>query len=517
MYSNCTGYIQMSKSNMWYDGIIASILALKLDIVFIVDPIKLMGFSKIRDILNKYYSRIIEFENELKLRKVLREKSYKILVIFQDKKDIPFDLLSIYATIEVDLNNIFPLLDIGPLCRISFDNYQIIYERYNELKKRYDRLSEMETNKFIENILSSKTIKEEKRAKDLINILNEFLTKTLTDKNIWGAISQIFGELMFLIHENNLNIDIKEIKFKINREFKEFVLKYYEDLMYSANCLIHFNILDLIFENPNQKTALICFDCMGFEEWNVVKRYIENRVNMEFNIRYSFVMLPSETNYSGNALFAGLTPKKIRELDYINKISWRNEERLFNSALNGRLGIEKNQIYFKRCVEPTEIDIHFDSFSDYQVIGLVFSLIDRLTHANLMDKISLIKNLQMHFEKSNILECIQSLLTQGFRVYFISDHGSTHCKGNGIHVNKVMIDTNAKRYLLGPKKELLEEYKTADSEIIQLKNMIGDDYLLLLTGDNMFSGKNDTGLTHGGISLEEMVVPFIEVKQHDRV
>ena len=79
------------------------------------------------------------------------------------------------------------------------------------------------------------------------------------------------------------------------------------------------------------------------------------------------------------------------------------------------------------------------------------------------------------------------------------------------------MDLKARRYLLSDKQELMEEYETEDSKIIQLKNMIGEDYLLLLTGNNMFAGKNDEGLAHGGISIEEMIVPFIEVKYNDRV
>ena len=74
------------------------------------------------------------------------------------------------------------------------------------------------------------------------------------------------------------------------------------------------------------------------------------------------------------------------------------------------------------------------------------------------------------------------------------------------------MDLKAKRYLLSDKKELLKEYSTENSKIVQFKNMIGENYLLLLTENNMFAGKNDEGLTHGGISIEEMVVPFIEVK-----
>jgi len=504
----------------WYDIIIDQIFASKTDVLFIVDPVNIIEFSKVKEILNKRFIKILKYENELKLRRTIRDVirgKEKILVVFRDKKSIPFDLLSTYATIEIDINTIFPLLNAGVLLQFPFDYYQEIYKEYNDLKKdRYDRLSESETGIFINNLLSSETIEERKKALELLESLKGSLNGPLTDYNIWGAISRTFGELKYLIDGNDLNIDLEQIGIEISNKFKDYVLKYYEDLIYSSNSLIHSNLLDIVFNNPDEKNALICFDCMGFEEWNVIKDYLEKRTNLAYDIKYSFTMLPSETSYSGNALFGGLIPKSIKELEFINKIHWKNEESLFKYSLNKRMNIDESLIYFKRCLDPRDIKIDFNSLNDYNAIGIIFSFIDRFTHQDLMNKSKLIQNISMHLKDSNLDIFIKSLLKQGFRVFFVSDHGSVFCRGNGINVKGDLVDSKAKRYLIVDKKELLEEYKTDNSEIFQFKNLIGDDFLLLLFGNNMFARRNDEGLTHGGISVEEMVVPFIEVKQNGR-
>ncbi len=508
--------IHMTK--MWYHKIVDSVSVSRTDVLFIIDPANLTGSSKARESLSEKFATIVAYENELKLRRILREKNRKTLIIFRDKKDIPFDLLSIHATIEVDINDIFPLLNKQVLLAHSVDYYQEIYTEYIEFKKdKYDRLSESETSVFIDRILSSETIKEKKKALELIESLNGLIKRPLTNCDTCGSVSQAFGELMYLVHGNDLNIDVERIESDLNSKFVEYVLNYYEDLTYATNSSINSNILDIIFGNPDEKSALICFDCMGFEEWNVIKEYLEKRMNLNFNIKYSFSMLPSETNYSGNALFAGLTPKNIRNLKFINEIHWRNEGRLFKHCLNERIGIDSNLVYFQRCVDARNIKIDYSSVDDYSAIGLVFSFVDRLSHTVFMNKSQLIYNIRMYLEKSNIDEFVKSLLSQGFRVYFAADHGNIFCKGNGINVSKDLVDSKAKRYLLSDKKELLKEYSSENSKIIQLKNMIGENYLLLLTENNMFAGKNDEGLTHGGISIEEMVVPFVEVKCNDRV
>jgi len=195
---------------------------------------------------------------------------------------------------------------------------------------------------------------------------------------------------------------------------------------------------------------------------------------------------------------------------------WKNEERLFRHALNERLGIDDAHIYFQRCLDSTEIKIDYDLFSDYYAIGLVFSFIDHFIHTGIMDKRAVIKNLQMRLETTKFDEFVIALRDHDFHLYFVSDHGNIYSKGNGINVSRDLVDSKAKRYLIGA-KELLDEYKTDDSVLIQLKNIIGDDFVLLLTGDNMFASKNEQGLTHGGISVEEVVIPFVEVKYNDRI
>ncbi|PWI46240.1 hypothetical protein CEE45_17840, partial [Candidatus Heimdallarchaeota archaeon B3_Heim] len=278
-------------AKMWYDKIIDSVSTAKTDLLFIVDPANLTDFSRARESLGKKFTTIVAYKNELKLRRMLREKNRKTLIIFRDKKDIPFDLLSIHATIEVDTNAMFPLLDKEVLLSHSFDYYQEIYTEYLEFEKdRYDRLSESETSVFIDRILSSETIKEKKKALELIESLNELIKKPLTNCNTCGSVSQAFGELMYLVHGNDLNIDVEKIESDLNTKFIEYVQNYYEDLIYSTNSLINSNMLGIVFGNPDEKNALICFDCMGFEEWNVIKEYLEKRMSKNFDIEYSFSM-----------------------------------------------------------------------------------------------------------------------------------------------------------------------------------------------------------------------------------
>ena len=509
-------------NELWYEKIIRSILESKMDILFVIDPLKLLEYPKINGTVSENYPIIARYTTELNLRRILVKKQEKLLIAFNDINEIPFDLISTYAAIDIGINDIFPLLNPGALSNIPYDRFQVLYDRYNELREeRYERLSKSDTETFITDVLSSDTAKEKARISELNSRIEELINTRISGIRDWakisGELANAFGELMFLSHnsDRDQNPDI----LAINTVFKRYAIDYgyYDSLAYDTASVINSNILGHVFKIKSDRTALICFDCMGFEEWNAIKVYLQKRIDLDFDTNFSFAMLPSETKYSSSALFAGLTPKTIKELDFINGMHWKNEERLFRHALNERPGIDDAHIYFQRCLDSTDIKIDSDSFSDYYAIGLVFSFIDHFIHTGILDKRAVIKNIQMHLEKSKLDELIRALLDQRFNVYFASDHGSIFSKGNGINVSKDLVDSKAKRYLIGEKRELLEEYKTDDSVLIQLKNILGDDFILLLTGDSMFASKNEQGLTHGGISVEEVVVPFIEVKYNDRI
>jgi hypothetical protein len=254
---------------------------------------------------------------------------------------------------------------------------------------------------------------------------------------------------------------------------------------------------------------------MGYEEWYAIKYYLESLKSFQFVEKYSFSMLPSETNYSSSALFAGMTPKEIKNQSFINSVNWRNEEKLFKNTLKNK-GIDESQIFFQRCVEPKNLNIpDIESFSDYQSIGIIFSFIDRFIHTDFLnDKNLVIQNIEKYLQKTKISNFILSLLNQDFNVFITSDHGNILSSGNNIQVKRDLVDSKAKRYLIQEHRELLEEYKVEkESVIMQLKNMNGNEYLLLQTGNKMFGRKNEEELTHGGISLSEVILPFIEVKK----
>ena len=480
-----------------------------------VDKSQLLEFSKIKEELIKKFSEINHFNSELELRLLLKKKE-KLIVVFNNKKEVPYDLIS--KIVLVDIKNIFKEifhnLDCEVVLRFPNEIYQKIFTKYCKIKDNlYDKMSESDTHKFILNLLPEDYIQKRQKILSFKRELTDFAEKNIKDTD-WGNISAKLGELLYYLHDLCYDDNIEQIKSRLNQKFVTFIENEYENLIYNPKSLINFNLINLIFSHQENKNAIICFDCMGFEEWNVIKEYLGDKQGIDYKTNYSLALLPSETKYSSSAIFSGMPPKDIKKLEFIKEIHWKYEEKLFKYILNERFSIKENDIYFKRCLISKEINFSYNNFLDYKNIGLVFSFIDDISHSRRsMNKRLLLQNIKFDLEHSNLYDLINELLQQDFNVYIVSDHGSIFSNGNGLNVSKELFDIKAKRYLITDNKMLLNEYKTKtkNSILIQFKNIIGNEYLLLLSHNEMFGSRNESGLTHGGISIEEVVVPFIKV------
>ncbi|HHD16653.1 MAG TPA: PglZ domain-containing protein, partial [Euryarchaeota archaeon] len=130
---------------------------------------------------------------------------------------------------------------------------------------------------------------------------------------------------------------------------------------------------------------------------------------------------------------------------------------------------------------------------------------------NLISKSKLINDIKEFLSKSNLYVFVQKLIDQGFRIFLVSDHGNIFAKGNGVHASKDLVNEKARRFMIFDHMELSTEYETEKTELLQFKNIIGDQWLLLETQNEMFDNLGQEQITHGGISGEEVIVPFIKV------
>jgi len=245
------------------------------------------------------------------------------------------------------------------------------------------------------------------------------------------------------------------------------------------------------------KKALLCFDCMGLPEWLLLKEYLSD-LNLSFKESQVFTLLPSITSIARSAIFAG-------SYDVYEKPNpgQATEEKDFKTIFG-----KNNTLYLR------EKDfLNSDMLLGYKTVSILFNFFDDLSHSAVLQENNLTKfnyynTVLDYLKNSRVKQIFKELLAQKYAIYICSDHGSTIACGNGKRIDKYLQDTFAKRATIISKDSAeLTAYKKVNIPFID------DKIVILPENREMFANKNQYEINHGGTTIEEMVVPYIKVKQ----
>ena len=112
---------------------------------------------------------------------------------------------------------------------------------------------------------------------------------------------------------------------------------------------------------------------------------------------------------------------------------------------------------------------------------------------------------------------MRNLLSKGFDIYISADHGNTPCVGQG-KLMKLGVETETKSHRMlvlekfADKEKMKEQYDMIEYTKYFLDKQY--DYLICNIGKS-FDAKDDNVMTHGGITVDEVIVPFIKIKAVD--
>ncbi len=332
-----------------------------------------------------------------------------------------------------------------------------------------------------------------------------------------------------------LNMQKKEA----NKLFSDYIEDNYTDWLNGTEKgpqMIHTLIKDRIIQHTEkEKTFMLVIDNLRYDQWMVLKPVINKYFSIaDEEIVYS--ILPTATHYARNALFAGLMPSEI-EKKHPNL--WLNEEDEGGKNMHEKELLEANLKRMGKNIKwsyakITNLDAgkkYLDSFSqlkDNQLNVLVYNFVDMLSHARtemevireLADDEAAYRSLTLSwFEHSALQDILKKVAEQKMKLIITSDHGT-------VKVNnpvKIVGDRNTNsnlRYKTG--KNL--SYK--EKEVCTIKHP-GDAFLprTSVSAEFVFARENDffvypnnynhfvnyysDTFQHGGISLEEILIPYI--------
>src|SRR5690554_728336 len=282
-------------------------------------------------------------------------------------------------------------------------------------------------------------------------------------------------------------------------------------------------------------TLLIVVDNLRLDQWKALEPIMSN-LYKKTSEELFFSILPTATQYARNAIFSGLMPLDMQRL---HPDLWLNdtdeggknmqEEEFFAAHLK-RLGLKLNWSYHKISSQKQgkKLVENFKTHKDEDLTVVVYNFVDMLSHSK--TEMEVIKELastdksyrsltQSWFKNSPLLEIIQQAARLGFKLIITTDHGTINVK----NPSKVIGDKNTSlnlRYKTG--RSLTYEDKEVlavqDPKIIHLPSLNMSSSFIFAKSDLFFAYPNNFNhyvsyyrntYQHGGVSLEEMIIPFV--------
>jgi len=342
----------------------------------------------------------------------------------------------------------------------------------------------------------------------------------------WGAFARRSGEILSRYHSldaaraQGLCEALQEVQRVSDERLVAWVDKHYADLpslpVAHAPVMVHQipRFLALRRDAGESKVALLVLDGLAIDQWVQIRERITRRVpNLAFEERSCFAWLPTLTAVSRQALFAGMKPRELA-----GSIETTAAEPGLWSRFWQDQGLRANEILYRKGIRRADQleDLTVALSSPLvKVAGLVVDTIDEIVHGAILGKRGIASQIESWCESGFVERLFTGLLDLGFHVYLTADHGNVEAVGTGRPNQGVMAETRGERVRVYRAALLRADSASQFPGTIAMDvPALPPDFLPLFAGGRAaFATKGEHLVAHGGLSVEELIVPFVKVSR----
>lgn len=464
--------------------------------ILLIDADRLLDNTQFTDSFKEHGFEIVVYRDDLSFRIEYEEKikyeQGRIAVVVTPEQYVPYDLRQRLTSYSVSLAEMFPRLNTAVLRERSAETYDLVSSAYERTYDKYQSIAE--TEKFIRlQAYSMENIRHnlEKSFQDLLRQSEE-----CTSYKKWFNIADEKARIDRFSAEYEIALDTTEI----NLRFRDYILKHYGKLSTSMDRespVLVSKAMEFMHEH-SKKFIVIVMDGMSEFDWRIMSKSFNG---VHYQHTAVFAMIPTVTSVSRQCLLSNKYPRELES-------PWtQSKEKQEFIACAKNMGFTNNQISYQRGYDA--------DFSALICCGaVIINDIDDMVHGQKQGRIGMFNDISVMTKQKKLVNMTRRLLMAGFDVYITADHGNTTRRGMG-KLMSAGVETETKS------RCMLVLRKFADKDGMKEKHGMLEfpktylpkeyDYLICDVGDS-FDVKGEEVMSHGGISIDECVVPFIKIK-----
>jgi len=267
-------------------------------------------------------------------------------------------------------------------------------------------------------------------------------------------------------------------------------------------------------EQGQEKIALIVLDGLALMDWLLIRNAWQRRhPNWHLVESLLLAQVPTITSISRQALISGLRPA-----DFAASIQTNSEEPRQWVTFWTRSGLPAEACAYLSAdfrSDPVPVEL---TNPRLRMLCLVERTIDEIVHGSVLGNADLIATIKVWLDEKKdplrLESVISDLLERGFHVFITSDHGHTKAIGVGQPNEGILAQTRGRRVRIYSDRNIARQTQDTFEPSLLWENdgLLPNDLYAIFPGERgAFVPKNQPILTHGGISLDEVIVPFIEI------
>ena len=376
-----------------------------------------------------------------------------------------------------------------------------------------------------------RTNPKEDRSRRLTRLIDKLQTSIPTDvarHDEWFHFVRGWAELILLannqIEDNSEKTTkrIKSLQAQVDSIFTSWISLRYGSLInlppVNPVMLHHLPrfLASQIVEDRNAKIALIVVDGLAMDQWLVLRDTLTLcQPDFRFREQSIFAWIPSLTSVSRQATFAGKAP-----LFFPKSIQTTEKEPTLWMQFWADQGFTSNEIiYIKGLGEGSLESVSKAlSYPRVRVAGLIIDKVDKIMHGMEMGTAGMHNQVRQWSHQHYLQKLLDLLLDLDFGVYLTSDHGNIEAIGCGRPAEGAVADLRGERVRIYPNATLRGKVKERFPAALEWGSVgLPEDYFALLAPKRQaFVQEKKRTVSHGGISVEEIIVPLVQIERREQ-